>query len=88
MDDLEKSREQIISENLQQGYTFTFTCSKCKTVIPLSLERTSYSGFGTNDYCRIIFSCPGCRPGQDVCEKCAPERSSNNSMHCVVHGIS
>lgn len=83
----EKSREQIIKDNLKRGYKFEFICPGCKDVIPLAMERTSYSGFGMNDYSDILFSCPGCGVG-DRCMKCAPELSPNSSMYCVKCGKS
>ena len=46
----EKTHEDIILCNLQAGYNFMFACPKCKDIIPFALERTTYSGFGTNDF--------------------------------------
>ena len=77
----EKTHEDIILCNLQAGYNFMFACPKCKDIIPFALERTTYSGFGTNDFGKNIFSCPGCHKA-DSCIKCARE-AGMMGMYCL-----
>ena len=69
-------------EDLSDSYVFKFFCPKCKDVLTIKLKRSSYSGFSYDGYGQAIYSCPGVCQEEDVCMKCAPKRSSANSLYC------
>lgn len=74
-------REKIIRNYKKKGYSFTFECPKCNIIYDFCVERTSFSGFTTNDYYNSIYSCCSCDT-PDICINCYKKEHTEISLNC------